>query len=326
MRYWLHGPSATIIPTIGQQSAKLLDNLLFSLPIPVELLVADAGGAVANAARLLLNHSEVERSTVAEGGEHLSCMTPLQRPPHNTICIVVGKGNNGADGLVAGRLLATRGDRVSLFIPPTWLRWLPTAEAVAAASVDNAAHVPPSSLDAIAGTPLGRLRLDADLPDSLSLSLSLCLSALLAGATLHPWSAFTQLAVQQGSTDLVVDALFGFGFDASRALPDDHAAVLGAMAAFPGKVLCVDVPSGTSADGVHHPASLTRNLAAAPALISLTAPKDASHTVRLSQHFLAASFVPPVVLAAFNLGAISSATAAQRDHDGTDILTLTSVD
>ena len=74
---------------------------------PAEVLVARAGSAIARAAVLLL------------GGTY-----------GRTVNIIAGKGNNGADGRVAGERLQARGVKVRVFdadgCPPT----LPTADLV----------------------------------------------------------------------------------------------------------------------------------------------------------------------------------------------------
>ncbi len=74
---------------INPRNMRVIDAEAMTAGIPLELLVQRAGAAVARAARRMM------------GGVY-----------GRTVVLVVGKGNNGADGRVAGRILADQGVRV----------------------------------------------------------------------------------------------------------------------------------------------------------------------------------------------------------------------
>lgn len=76
-------------PVINPRNMRVLDAEAISAGIPLDVLVHRAGDAVARAARRMM------------GGVY-----------GRTAVLVVGKGNNGADGRVAGRILADQGVRV----------------------------------------------------------------------------------------------------------------------------------------------------------------------------------------------------------------------
>ena len=76
-------------PVLSPRQMRVIDAEAVTLGTPIEVLVARAGAAVARAARRML------------GGFY-----------GRTVVVVVGKGNNGADGRVTARLLANEGVRV----------------------------------------------------------------------------------------------------------------------------------------------------------------------------------------------------------------------
>ncbi|MGH9139023.1 MAG: NAD(P)H-hydrate dehydratase [Acidimicrobiales bacterium] len=78
-----------MIPIVTPSEMKAIDA---AAPEPVDVLVGRAGAAVARAARRML------------GGTY-----------GHTVNVIAGKGNNGADGTVAGELLAAAGVKVRLF-------------------------------------------------------------------------------------------------------------------------------------------------------------------------------------------------------------------
>ena len=78
-------------PIVTPQQMRVIDQEAATSGVPVDELVARAGAAVARVARRML------------GGVY-----------GRTVVVVAGPGNNGADGRVAGRLLADQGVRVTV--------------------------------------------------------------------------------------------------------------------------------------------------------------------------------------------------------------------
>lgn len=100
----------------------------------------------------------------------------------------------------------------------------------------------------------------------------------------------TEFETALASTDVVLDALFGFSFKPPVRAPFD--AVLSLLAITDVPILSVDIPSGWDVE--HGP------LADAPtlkpkALISLTAPKRGVRFFAGEQHWLGGRFVPSSV-------------------------------
>jgi len=93
-----------VLPIVTPDEMRLVDQ---HAPEPVDVLVARAGGAVARAAVRMM------------GGTY-----------GRTVHVIVGPGNNGADGRVAARLLIERGVKVHMHDAATVPRVLPPAQLV----------------------------------------------------------------------------------------------------------------------------------------------------------------------------------------------------
>lgn len=76
-------------PVLTPKQMRVLDSETVTAGTPIEVLIGRAGAAVARTAKRMM------------GGLY-----------GRTVLVVVGKGNNGADGRMAARLLADQGVRV----------------------------------------------------------------------------------------------------------------------------------------------------------------------------------------------------------------------
>jgi len=146
----------------------------------------------------------MERAGAAAAGEALGLLSPARGARVEILC---GKGNNGGDGLVVARLLATRGVQVGVHLTD-----------------------PPSALSPDARTNLRRLRrtratIDV-LPDRIA-------------------SASSPFARRLGKADLCVDALLGTGAD--RPLPSRLAGLVDLLNQVSKRTLALDIPSGVDA-------------------------------------------------------------------------------
>src|SRR4051812_46205665 len=93
-----------MVPILTPDEMRIIDAWA---PDPVEVLVERAGGAVARAAVRML------------GGTY-----------GRTVNVIVGSGNNGADGRAAARLLDARGVKVRVFEAMSCPRTLPASDLV----------------------------------------------------------------------------------------------------------------------------------------------------------------------------------------------------
>lgn len=119
-----------MIPIVTPEEMAAIDA---AAPEPVDVLIDRAGWAVARVARQLLDGTYGKR-----------------------VVVIAGRGNNGADGRVAGELLARRGVRVTV-VDPTG-RPEGVSAGAADASADATVTLPPADLvvDAAFGTGLSR--------------------------------------------------------------------------------------------------------------------------------------------------------------------------
>lgn len=99
-------------------------------------------------------------------------------------------------------------------------------------------------------------------------------------------------------SDVIVDALFGFSFDARRPLREPFASLIARLAATHRPIVCVDVPSGWDVD--RGPVPDAPHIKPA-VLISLTAPKECARYLQGTQHYLAGRFIPPTIASAYQL-------------------------
>lgn len=102
-----HAYDEIMRPLITPRQMRVLDSEAISSGVPLEVLVQRAGEAVARAARQMM------------GGVY-----------GRTVVLVVGKGNNGADGRAAGRLLADLGVRVRVLEADKMPLRLPAADLI----------------------------------------------------------------------------------------------------------------------------------------------------------------------------------------------------
>ena len=111
--------------------------------------------------------------------------------------------------------------------------------------------------------------------------------------TLAPTPDTTSLETALASSDVVLDAIFGFSFKPPVRAPFDVALPLIARSGLP--IVSVDVPSGWNVDeGKADERALDPDV-----LISLTAPKEGVRKYR-GRHFLGGRFVPKCVLILHN--------------------------
>jgi len=94
-------------PVLSPRQMRVIDAEAATLGTPLEVLVARAGAAVARTARRML------------GGLY-----------GRTVVVVIGKGNNGADGRVTARLLANEGVRVHVLDAANMPARLPTCDLI----------------------------------------------------------------------------------------------------------------------------------------------------------------------------------------------------
>ncbi|CAL8103546.1 unnamed protein product [Calicophoron daubneyi] len=99
------------------------------------------------------------------------------------------------------------------------------------------------------------------------------------------------------SFNLVVDALFGFGF--KPPVRPDFESILAIMCRTKAHVVSVDVPSGWDVEA--KPGSLEEDSLKPDCLISLTAPKVCARAFKGRFHFLGGRFVPETLASKYNL-------------------------
>ena len=110
--------------------------------------------------------------------------------------------------------------------------------------------------------------------------------------TLAPTPDTTSLETALASSDVILDAIFGFSFKPPVRAPYDVALPLLARSGLP--IVSVDVPSGWNVDeGKADERALDPDV-----LVSLTAPKEGVRKYR-GRHFLGGRFVPKYVLLPF---------------------------
>lgn len=181
----------------------------------------------------------------------------------NKVAVVSGGGNNGGDGLVIARHLVNAGRTVVVYLPAD-----------------------PASLK-------GDAKINFDICQAMGVKLMrVDDEASLAEQSPH-WS----------SADVVVDALLGTGFDASRGLRDHAAAVIAAInragqarreIGHGPRVLAVDVPSGLDCDSGHTAGAGAVRADATVTFVARKAGFDAPDAQAcLGQVFVAGIGVPP---------------------------------
>jgi NAD(P)H-hydrate epimerase len=243
--------------TISAQSAAALDAELMSgdaPPFKLEQLMELAGLAVAQA---------TQKSSCVQ--------TPMR------ILIVSGPGNNGGDGLVAGRHLLSFGHQVTVFSlkKRTNSSFLESLE---------------QQIELFGGRVVRDSWPELWTPEFLTNSFDLCIDSIFGfsfkGEIRSPWNDIIHILSRANSAEhnLAAD---GTQLIAKRNL----------------KIISVDIPSGWSIDG------LNTGILFPDVLISLTAPKEVA--LRLEQellnkkknyqHWLGGRFVPPSVMEKYGL-------------------------
>lgn len=91
------------------------------------------------------------------------------------------------------------------------------------------------------------------------------------------------------AADVVVDAVFGFGFRVAGGVREPFGGFLAAMNEAEGVLLAVDVPSGWEVDGGGKAEGAVRT---PDVLVSLTAPKMCARGLQGVQHWVGGRFVP----------------------------------
>ncbi|CAK9036962.1 Pyridoxine/pyridoxamine 5'-phosphate oxidase 1 [Durusdinium trenchii] len=103
--------------------------------------------------------------------------------------------------------------------------------------------------------------------------------------------------IQAQDFDVVLDAVFGFSFDASRGFRAPFDTVMQSLSSTEVPVASVDIPSGWHVEeGDKHGTGLSPAM-----LISLTAPKPCAKHFKGAHHFLGGRFLPPKMAEAYNL-------------------------
>nr|CDS24247.1 apolipoprotein A I binding protein [Echinococcus granulosus] len=105
----------------------------------------------------------------------------------------------------------------------------------------------------------------------------------------------SDVKILESSYDLIVDALFGFGF--RPPLKPDFAETVQRIASLKVPLASIDVPSGWDVGEKTE----TTDLLQPDCLISLTAPKLCAHRFTGRFHFLGGRFVPPLLADKYNL-------------------------
>ncbi|PVU96109.1 hypothetical protein BB561_001369 [Smittium simulii] len=98
-----------------------------------------------------------------------------------------------------------------------------------------------------------------------------------------------------GSSDLVVDALFGFGF--KPPIREPFFEVLSALSKSNKPIISVDVPSGWDVDN----GPLSTNCIRPEMLVSLSIPKPCSSFFSGKYHYLGGRFIPEFLAKEYNL-------------------------
>mmetsp|Transcript_10483 Transcript_10483/g.15328 ORF Transcript_10483/g.15328 Transcript_10483/m.15328 type:complete len:276 (+) Transcript_10483:89-916(+) len=99
--------------------------------------------------------------------------------------------------------------------------------------------------------------------------------------------------------DVVVDAVFGFSFDASRVIRDPYRSILESFANLQLPIVSLDVPSGYNVD-IDLQQSSASTFFVPDTLISLSSPKICSKSFK-GNHYLAGRFVPSKIAKRFGL-------------------------
>ena len=104
--------------------------------------------------------------------------------------------------------------------------------------------------------------------------------------------------VLQKTTDVVIDAMFGFSFSGEPRAPfDEILAIIKDPANEPPPTLSIDVPSGWDVDQGDTTGSGLRP----ETLVSLTAPKLFAKHYKFKNHFVGSRFLPPKLVAEYGL-------------------------
>jgi len=192
----------------------------------------------------------------------------LEAVEGNTVAIICGGGNNGGDGYVIARHLHNAGRAVSIY----------------------------------SSVPTDTLKGDTTTNHAIARAMGLPIRAMTEPDKL------AAAATQWTTSDLLIDALLGTGYQAERGLRDDAAAVIDAINRLrdhdnPPMVLAIDVPSGLDCDtGQANPAAVV-----ADATVTFVAPKvgfDEPEAAKfLGQLFVAGIGTPPELAEQIHLGA-----------------------
>ncbi|KAL7064229.1 hypothetical protein AAHC03_04718 [Spirometra sp. Aus1] len=105
----------------------------------------------------------------------------------------------------------------------------------------------------------------------------------------------SDVKILESSYELIVDALFGFGFH--PPLKGDFAEVAHQISTLKLPLICIDVPSGWEMTEK----TTSEDLLQPDCLISLTAPKLCARRFNGRYHFLAGRFIPPVLAEKYQL-------------------------
>ncbi|WIA28016.1 hypothetical protein OEZ86_010604 [Tetradesmus obliquus] len=199
-------------------------------------------------------------------GLSVACALAAEFPPHShkRVLVLAGPGNNGGDGLVAGRHLTHFGYDVQVCYPK------PTDKPLYSGLVTQCKALGIHLLT------LEQLTAAASQP------------AQQQGSSSSSSSSSGGLAAV---ADVVVDALFGFSFKGSPRPPFD-----GLLQ--PPAIVSVDIPSGWH---VEEGPGDNSNVLAPDMLVSLTAPKLAAQHFKGPHHYLGGRFVPPAIRDKYSL-------------------------
>eukprot|EP00878_Enallax_costatus_P008270 GHUV01008646.1.p1 GENE.GHUV01008646.1~~GHUV01008646.1.p1 ORF type:complete len:545 (+),score=109.88 GHUV01008646.1:3292-4926(+) len=205
-------------------------------------------------------------------GLSVACSIAAEYPAttHRRVLVVAGPGNNGGDGLVAGRHLTHFGYDVKVCYPK------PTDKPLYNGLVTQCKSLGISFLTL------------EQLQDSCKQAVTEAPGQQTEAEAVRVQHAGSL----SGVCDVVIDALFGFSFKGTPRPPFDALLKMLSRGANPPAIVAVDIPSGWHVeDGPDNdPDALQPDM-----LVSLTAPKLAARHFKGPHHYLGGRFVPPAI-------------------------------